>query len=104
MANEEYSDDMKATAKHDETVAVEADQISPWQCMAQNPKIILWTLYANSTWTSGETWVMRESLTMNSRHGACGIRESRPFGVSGDASVPVSTFLSYVIKSTAVDP
>jgi hypothetical protein len=50
MANEEYSDDMKAAAKHDETAAVETDQISPWQSMAQNPKVILWTLYANSMW------------------------------------------------------
>ncbi|KAK3899137.1 alpha-glucosides permease MPH2 [Staphylotrichum tortipilum] len=47
MANEEYSDDVKATAKHDKTAAVGADQISPWQCMTRNPKIVLWTLYAN---------------------------------------------------------
>lgn len=24
------------------------DAMTPWQCIARNPKIVMWTLYANS--------------------------------------------------------
>jgi hypothetical protein len=56
MASEdEYDDDVKkssvveAGAEHDEGATLDADQMTAWQCMLQNPKIVLWTLYANST-------------------------------------------------------
>ncbi len=51
--NGEYDDDVKdpsltkAASEH-ENAAMDSDQISAWQCMAQNPKIVLWTVFANS--------------------------------------------------------
>ena len=41
--------DTVATAEGKGEVAIaEVDSISPWQCILQNPKIVFWTLYANS--------------------------------------------------------
>jgi hypothetical protein len=37
----------KSSSKHDED-ASPVDNITPWQCIVRNPKILLWTLYANS--------------------------------------------------------
>ncbi|GKT46126.1 uncharacterized protein ColSpa_06307 [Colletotrichum spaethianum] len=42
----------KIYVQHNEEASREADrQMSPWQCLRQNPKIVLWTLYANSKLT-----------------------------------------------------
>ncbi|GKT80480.1 maltose permease [Colletotrichum tofieldiae] len=39
----------KIDVQHNEEALREADrQMSPWQCLRQNPKIVIWTLYANS--------------------------------------------------------
>jgi hypothetical protein len=39
----------KANVDHQEIIAVAADEeMTAWQCMVANPKIVLWTLYANS--------------------------------------------------------
>lgn len=39
----------KVNVSHNEDALREADrQISPMECLRQNPKIALWTLYANS--------------------------------------------------------
>lgn len=35
--------------KHDGNVVVQQDlDMTAWQCLKANPKIVLWTLYANS--------------------------------------------------------
>lgn len=39
----------KANAFHHEEVVEELDhEMSPWQCLRQNPKIVAWSLFANS--------------------------------------------------------
>jgi hypothetical protein len=39
----------KASVFHDEEVVEEIDrEITPWQCLRQNPKIVMWSLFANS--------------------------------------------------------
>lgn len=39
----------KPNAFHEEDVVEGVDyQMSPWQCLVQNPKIVAWSLFANS--------------------------------------------------------
>lgn len=46
---EKKSDEIMAKAEMDENVVVQQDlDMSAWECMKANPKIIFWTLYANS--------------------------------------------------------
>lgn len=43
--------DEKTFAQHDEVVAEEINrEQTPWQCMRLNPKIVLWSLFANRKW------------------------------------------------------
>ncbi|KAL0932818.1 maltose permease [Colletotrichum truncatum] len=52
----------KVQVSHNEEALREADrQITPWQCLRQNPKIALWTLYANI----GTTLVGYENLALS---------------------------------------
>ncbi|WYZ46654.1 hypothetical protein EsH8_IX_000879 [Colletotrichum jinshuiense] len=52
----------KIDVQHNEDVLREADrQMSPMQCLRQNPKIVLWTLYANV----GSTLVGFENLALS---------------------------------------
>lgn len=40
----------KPGVNHEEIVVVAADkELTAWQCMRANPKIVMWALYANST-------------------------------------------------------
>lgn len=39
----------KAAATHDEHIVVEQDSETTWECLKANPKIVLWTLWANSS-------------------------------------------------------
>jgi hypothetical protein len=54
MAKEvDHDDDLKDSSlvesgvEHAENVALDADQMTAWQCIINNPKIVLWTFYAN---------------------------------------------------------
>ena len=96
--NGEYDDDVrdpsltKAASEHENAI-MESDQMSAWQCMAKNPKILLWTVFANSksyVWRHHDQR-LRAWLTWSpSRHGARGLREPRLVCLSRDACVPVS--------------
>ena len=112
--NGEYDDDIKdpslaQAASDHENAVMDSDQISAWQCMAQNPKIVLWTVFANSKSCvrchHGQR--IRARLTWNtSRHGACGLREPRFVCLSRDARVPVSEplWMEGILGPQAPDP
>ncbi|KAK0654901.1 general substrate transporter [Cercophora newfieldiana] len=55
---------LSSTSKHDEDASsspLDIDNITPWQCIARNPKVLLWTLYANI----GSTLVGYENLALS---------------------------------------
>lgn len=55
----------KAAVDHQEIMAVPTDeQMTPWQCMVANPKMIMWTLYANSTSAQRPLGFLPISLTL----------------------------------------
>lgn len=39
----------KSAATHDEHIVIEQDSETTWECLKANPKIVLWTLWANSS-------------------------------------------------------
>ena len=41
--------DMKSGTIHDEHIVIQQDSETTWDCLKANPKIVLWTLWANST-------------------------------------------------------
>jgi MFS transporter, SP family, general alpha glucoside:H+ symporter len=52
----------KQHAAHEEVAEVERkEELTPWQCLKANPKIVLWTLYANI----GSTMVGYENLALS---------------------------------------
>ncbi|KPI39381.1 General alpha-glucoside permease [Cyphellophora attinorum] len=52
----------KQTPFHDEVAEVDTPpELTPWQCLKANPKIVLWTLYANI----GSTMVGYENLALS---------------------------------------
>ncbi|KXJ85632.1 general substrate transporter [Microdochium bolleyi] len=52
-ATETAVGDAKANAYHNEAVVEEIDrEQTPWQCLKQNPKIVLWSLFANRKFNS----------------------------------------------------
>lgn len=86
------SDDIpdKPAADHDENAIVQEDEdMTPWQCVVANPKVVLWTLFANgqlaapapapAKYSSSASWIS---------HG--GIREPQPVHLPRNAGVPVS--------------
>ncbi|KAF5672021.1 maltose permease [Fusarium heterosporum] len=51
----------KSAAIHDESIAIEQDSETTWECLKTNPKIVLWTLWANI----GPLMVGYENLAMS---------------------------------------
>jgi len=41
--------DGKSGAVHDEHIVIQEDSETTWECLKANPKIVLWTLWANSS-------------------------------------------------------
>ncbi|WAO94388.1 Maltose permease [Fusarium falciforme] len=52
---------VKPGAVHDEHVVIEQDSLTTWQCLKANPKIVMWTLWANI----GPLMVGYENLAMS---------------------------------------
>ena len=42
--------DGKSGAVHDEHIVIQEDSETTWECLKANPKIVLWTLWANSSY------------------------------------------------------
>lgn len=41
--------DEKSGVNHDEHIVIQEDSETTWECLKANPKIVLWTLWANSS-------------------------------------------------------
>lgn len=82
----------KKAVDHDEDVVVQQDlDMTAWQCLKANPKIVLWTLYANSRSSPpNETSSTFTCLFHSSRLNHGGVREPRIVRVPRDARFPVS--------------
>jgi hypothetical protein len=55
LAEDDHADvvSQKLDIAHQEDIANITDhEMSPWQCIAQNPKIVLWTIFTNSSLSS----------------------------------------------------